>query len=327
MSSACSNADILLGWARNTSASAGNGASGPDAGSGTVAPAGEAGNDANLLGTGGNGTQAGTAGVSAPADMPAANGGGGALVVAGSGGAATPSWGSPGCGSEPPVADMGSIQLAGMSASYLVDRPPSYDKTKPYPLVIAFRGDNVTTEQFRGDLNLPMIAGAEAILVHPNSLGGAFSWDVQRDVPLFDLLLAQVGERYCVDERRMFAAGNGIGGYFASMLGCLRADKLRGIAAVSPGVPPNGSCSGEVAVWIAQSADTPIGTSNGRDTSAFWARRSGCDVTMSSLVDPSPCREFAGCDPGFAVRYCEYIGSSALPPFAATGLWSFFKSL
>lgn len=328
LSSACSDADILLGWARNTGTSAGTGAPDPDAGSGMVASAGQTGGGGTMLGVAGKSAQAGTGGVSAPAGT-AANGGATAMTtaMAGAGGAGTPSWGSPGCNEEPPAADIGSIQISGMSASYLVDLPPGYDKTRPYPMVMAFRGDNVTTEQFRGDLDLPRVAGAEAILVHPNSLGGAFSWDVQRDVPLFDSVLTQVSERYCVDERRIFAAGNGIGGYFASALGCLRANKLRGIAAVSPGIPPNSACQGEVAVWIAQSADTPIGTSNGRDTSNFWAKRSGCDSTMSSAVEPSPCREFADCRAGFAVRYCEYSGSSDLPPFAAAGLWGFFKGL
>jgi poly(3-hydroxybutyrate) depolymerase len=333
MGSSCSSADVLLGWRSRAGESAGTGAVVTDAGSGTMATAGWGGNaaDAGMMGAAGKATQAGpSAGRSAVlprAGMGAADGGAGAIAVAGAGGTASPIPGSPGCGADPPPPDT-TIQVAGMSASYIVDLPPNYDKTRRYPLLMAFRGSDVTAQQFRGSLNLPQVAGTDAILVHPNCLGDALSWSVQRDTPLFDMLLAQTVARYCIDERRVFAAGQGIGGYFASMLGCLRADKLRAVAAFAPGVPPSGTCQGEVAVWIAQGkADTATAVANGRSTSDFWARRNGCDTTMSTAVDPSPCREFAGCHPGFAVRYCEYDGNLDLPPFAASGLWAFFKSL
>jgi poly(3-hydroxybutyrate) depolymerase len=221
-----------------------------------------------------------------------------------------------------------TIQVSGMSASYIVDLPPNYDKTRPYPLVLAFRASNVTAAQFRGSLNLPQVAGTDAILVHPNCLGDAPSWSEQRDLPLFDMLLAQTVARYCVDERRVFAAGQGIGGYFASVLGCVRADKLRAVAAFAPGVPPGDTCQGEVGVWIAQgNADTATAVANGRNTSIFWGRRNACDITQSTDVDPSPCKQFAGCQPGFPVRYCEYNGGLELPAFAASGVWDFFKGL
>ena len=333
MGSSCSRADVQLGLRKRVGGSAGTGAMVTDAVGGTMACAGRGGNaaDASGLGVAGTSTQAGSsAGMSGPmprAGMGAADGGTGGSAAAGVGGAASPTSGSLGCGANPPATDA-SIQIAGMSASYIVDLPPNYDKTRPYPLVLAFRGANMTADQFRTYLNLPQVAGTDAILVHPNCLGDASSWSVQRDLPLFDMLLAQTVARYCVDERRVFAAGDGFGGYFASVLGCLRADKLRAVAAVSPGVPPSDTCQGEVAAWIAQgNAETASALANGRNTSNFWAKRDGCDVTTSTPVDPSPCKQFAGCDPGFAVRYCEYDGNLTLPAFAAPGLWSFFKSL
>ena len=44
-------------------------------------------------------------------------------------------------------------------------------------------------------------------------------------------------------------------------------------------------------------------------------------------VDPAPTVEYAGCDPGFAVRYCEYDGEHNLPRYAPKGIWDFFKTL
>jgi hypothetical protein len=48
---------------------------------------------------------------------------------------------------------------------------------------------------------------------------------------------------------------------------------------------------------------------------------------MSMPVDPAPTVEYAGCDAGFAVRYCEYDGEHNLPAYAPKGIWDFFKTL
>jgi poly(3-hydroxybutyrate) depolymerase len=289
---------------------------------------GEAG-DAKILGAGGKSTQTGMGGLMALAGAAAADGGGGTGAAAGAAGTASPISGSPGCGTDPPAPAMDtSIQVTGMSASYILDLPANYDKTRSYPLVMAFKGSNTTAEQLRARLNLQAVAGTDAILVYPNCLGDAPSWLATRDVPLFDMLLAQTLARYCVDERRVFAVGQGLGGYFTNVLGCLRGDKLRAVAAFVPGVPPSDTCQGEVAAWIGQGkADTPTAVANGKDTSEFWGKRNGCDTTLSTPVDPSPCQEFAGCHLGFAVRYCPYEGSLDLPPFAASAVWGFFKDL
>jgi polyhydroxybutyrate depolymerase len=277
------------------------------------------------MGTGGKSIQTGMGGLMALAGAAAADGGGGR--GAGAGGIASPIPGSLGCGTDPPATDT-TIQVTGMSASYIVDPPANYDKTRPYPLVMAFKAANTTAEQLRGRLNLTAVAGSDAILLYPNALGDATSWVVTRDVPLFDQLLAHTLARYCVDERRVFAVGQGIGAYFASVLGCTHGDKLRAIAAFVPGVPPSNTCQGQVAALIAQGkADTPTAVANGKMASDFWGKRNGCDTAMSTPVEPIPCQEFAGCNAGFAVRYCEYDGNLDLPPFAASAVWGFFKGL
>jgi poly(3-hydroxybutyrate) depolymerase len=213
-----------------------------------------------------------------------------------------------------------------MRGSYIVDPPTGYDKERPYPLIMAFRGAGVTAEQFRGYLDLPPVVGSDAIVVNVNPSNDATTWDVQRDLPMFDALLTQLESRYCVDELRVFAAGHGSGGFFTNTLGCTRANKLRGIASMSAGPPPS-MCSGGLAVWITQgTSDMMLGA--GRANRDYWVARSGCDdVTMFAPVDPEPCVEFVGCAAGSAVRYCEYDGDLGLPSFAASGLWEFFKGL
>jgi poly(3-hydroxybutyrate) depolymerase len=292
-------------------------------------PASGAGGALAASGTGGraSGAAAGSAAAGSFSQVAGAAGSGGATPFGGAGGAAgsTPALASSsGCGLPPPATDT-SIQVNGMTGSYIVDLPKGYDRTRAYPLLMAFRGAGVTADAFRTYLNLAPAVGADAIVVNANCLSDAATWDVQRDVPLFDGLLTKLESNYCVDPARVFAVGHGAGGFFVNALGCMRGDKLRGVAPLSAG-PPIGTCPTEFAVWISQ-GNQDMALAMGRADRDFWAKQNRCDATMSTAVDPSPCVEYAGCDAGFAVRYCEYDGDLGLPSFAAAGIWSFFKGL
>lgn len=235
-----------------------------------------------------------------------------------------------GCGKEPPATDT-SIRVGGMTGRFLVDWPADYDKTKAYPLLLAFRGAAVTAEMFRGYARLPEAVGSEAILVHLDCLNDASSWEVSRDLPLVDALLDHVGSSYCIDEQRRFALGHGTGAAFVNTLGCLRGDTLRAIAALSvgpagangPGAP--GTCTGRPAVWLIQGIQDPA-LGPARFNRDQWLRRNQCE-TRSTAIDPFPCVEYAGCAVGATLRYCEYDGGLDLPDFASSGAWSFFRSL
>ena len=229
-----------------------------------------------------------------------------------------------GCGKQPPTSDT-SIEVNGMVATYIVDRPVDYDSTRAYPLIMAFRGANVSADDFRGYLNLPLVAGTDAVLVHVNPLTDASTWDFRRDLPLFDDLLAKLEGSYCIDQQRIFAVGHGSGGPLATAIACVRGDKLRGVAPLSGG-PPTTPCQGERAVWIAQ-GDADFPAMNGRANRDFWVNRNRCDLSLFTAVAPAPCVEYARCDAGYAVRYCEYSGGLDLPDFVARGLWSFFREL
>jgi polyhydroxybutyrate depolymerase len=237
---------------------------------------------------------------------------------------------SVGCGKEPPAADT-SIRFDGMTGHFLVDRPVGYDKTKPYPLLLTFRGANVTAEMFRGYLRLPQAAASEAIAVHLDCLNDAAAWDVARDLPFVDALLDHLGSSYCINEQRRFAVGHTSGAAFVNTLGCLRGDKLRAIAPFSvgptaangPGAPS--TCTGTPAVWLIQGVQDPT-LGPARFNRDQWRLRNQCEF-RSTAVDPFPCVEYAGCAVGAPLRYCEYSGGIDLPDFASGGMWSFFRSL
>jgi len=271
------------------------------------------------------------------AEAGAAAGGGGAsgsepIVANHAGAAAPPNAGIPGlrpdpstgCGVQPPASDT-SITTSGSTARYDIAVAPGYDPNKPYPLVFSFRGANVTIAAFSRTLDLPAAVGADGIVVNVDCANGAGMWDLQRDLPVFEALLAKLEASYCIDRRRVFVVGHETGAIFANLIACLHADVLRGLGSIS-GVKPQGMCTGGPAVWMSQgSAD--MTRALGRDNRDFWLQQNQCNATMSAPVEPSPCLEFTGCEVGRPVRYCEYAGNQNVPSFAAAAVWNFFKAL
>jgi polyhydroxybutyrate depolymerase len=323
---ACTRGDIVLGERGGMLASSGHGS--PDAGVGEVPSGGRA---ADAGGQGGAGAgmvaagsfAAGGGGVAAIAGTGGigTRAGAGGAAAAGAGGSGATSRPSTGCSIDP--APPGPV--TGTSVTYIRDLPATYDKSKPYPLVLAYRDADITVDAFRASLNLPSAVGDDAIVVYANCVSETSCWDVQHDMPVFDTLLRQLTAGYCIDQARMFAVGHGAGAAFASTLGCVRGDKLRGVAPLSGSTPPPGGCIGEVAVWMMQDTTDAVNVGPARGTRDFWAAANHCDVRMFTPVMPAPCMIYGGCDAGFPVGYCEYEGEAALTSSAAQSVWGFFR--
>ena len=255
------------------------------------------------------------------AGAPASTGAGAGRAAAGE--PALPMQPSPGCGAAPPTGD-GSLQLNGSTASYSVEPASAYDPNRAYPLIVTFRGANVTAAAFRRYLSLSAVVGADGIVVNADCADNGNTWDLQRDLPFFDALIAKLQSQYCIDPRRIYVVGHTTGAVFANAVACLRGGTVRALGSLS-GAAPSGMCTGQVAAWVSQGTGDP-GLTLGRATRDFWVGRNACSTSMSA-VEPAPCVEFAGCAAGAVVRYCEYDGDLGVPAFATAGLWSFFKTL
>jgi polyhydroxybutyrate depolymerase len=234
---------------------------------------------------------------------------------------------SAGCGSDP-VSPDDSIDISGMRASYILELPPAYDKTHAYPLLLAFRREGTSVEAFRASLNLALAVGDDAVVVYPNSPGDAATWDIQRDLPLVDALLAKFAASYCIDQDRVFAIGAGQAALLVNAFACVRSDTLRGVAPLAAVLAPaQGVCPGKAAVWLMQGSAEPSTMMFGNDNRDYWVNRNGCDASTPMAVAPAPCVAYAGCDPGFPVRFCAYDPGPELPSFTASAIWDFFSAL
>ncbi len=126
--------------------------------------------------------------------------------------------------------------LDGRLRDALVYAPTRGEPSEPMPLVLAFHGYSSSPEDFEALTVLSKKADAAGfILVYPRAIGNPSAWDLAgtRDTAFVDALLAQLEARFCVDTRRVYAAGSSMGGGMANVIGCRLADRIAAIASVS----------------------------------------------------------------------------------------------
>ena len=171
-------------------------------------------------------------------------------------------WATPsaGCGTDAAGA-FSSLTLNGQPREFILALPDGYDPNTPHSLVFAFHGRTSPAEEVRGYYGLEENTETlgPTIFVYPVALtqaDGTFSWwepgdapDALRDFRLFDALLAELSDRYCIDDERVYAVGHSLGGSFVNALGCHRAGVLRGVVSLGAG-PSGGECTGAVAAMV-----------------------------------------------------------------------------
>jgi polyhydroxybutyrate depolymerase len=187
--------------------------------------------------------------------------------------------------------------------------------------------------------------GEPAIFVYANGLnvaglpveaaGGVSGtgWDwrpAERDVALFDAILSELEQQFCIDTSRVLSFGRSHGAFFANALACARGDVLKKTAVVSGGFPGtvvgDACAASSMPIWIAHnSGDSVVNVSFAQQARDHWVARNGCDNTTTN-VPPAPCGAFEGCASA-GVTYCEATANSHdPPPFALEAAGIFLAS-
>ena len=264
----------------------------------------------------------------------------------GAGGATTNFNPSKGCGTATGVKGEQklTVDVAGQKRTYLLSVPAGYTGQDPLSLVLVFHERKSDGAKIKVDLPIEAKAGEKAIFVYPDGqpqfiANNDTGWDLQsaadgkeaNDVLLFDALVSSISDDYCLDTKRVFAAGFGFGGEFVDTLGCYRSDVIRAIAPVAGGnVFHDEFCKGTPAAWIAHGQDD---VTIGYDKFAIpsrdhWLTVNGCGMTPAP-TEPAPCESYAGCKAGTAVTFCGHsgLGGHVVPAFAPQAIWDFFAKL
>src|SRR5690606_38694956 len=170
---------------------------------------------------------------------------------------------SPGCGttfsSPPPANQQQTLEIAGDTRYYLMDVPDGADNETPLMLVFGLHGFDMNNIAVLDLFNFTVRSGGQAITVWPQGEGphpGDVShwgdqvlqstWSAnEQNYAFLREIIDDLGERYCIDQERIFIAGFSMGAFFTNQLACSHSDWFRGFAPVAGG-PPQSCPSSEV---------------------------------------------------------------------------------
>jgi polyhydroxybutyrate depolymerase len=222
----------------------------------------------------------------------------------------------------------GSIVLDGVRRRYLVHVPPTYDRTKPTPLVISLHGAGGWPAQQANLSRWNRVADQQGFIVaYPAGTGLPQIWHVfrdnglRRDVRFITAMIDTIERTYNIDSTRVYANGVSNGGGMAFVLSCALAGRIAAIGLVA-------SAQTLPASWCADHQPMPMiafhGTADpivpfagghwpmapetfpniGRWV-ADWAQRDRCSSTpRDSIVSASVTRrEYERCADGSAVVF------------------------
>jgi len=216
-----------------------------------------------------------------------------------------------------------SVTSGGIPRIYRVHIPPSYNPSRPMPLVIILHGYNLQAE------DMVRITGFDAqadsvgfVTAYPQGSGTKPAWNggnccgeaqIKKvdDVEFIRQMLASIAQTTHIENRRIYATGFSNGAILAYRLACDLADQIAAVAPVSAAQEmPDCRPSRAVSVIHFHGTQDKLNPYNGsarftsvKDSIQFWVQRNACppqpQTTRSgSIVHDSytPCAQNTAVD-------------------------------
>lgn len=224
--------------------------------------------------------------------------------------------------------------MVGQAArSYLVVIPREVPAGRAVPVIMGLHGGSGTAEEAYRSMGL--VGDRAALYVFPQAPywpeAGGVAWNVDPngvDFPYFDRLIADLSSRYCVDVRRIFAAGKSNGAFMVNALACYRPELVRAIASVAGGGPSNSRCPGanpEPALIVHGSADRTVPIRSAQWTREYWLWRAKYGGAKAIPATPAPCVAYPGAQA--PIMWCQHESGHTWPSWAGPAIVNFFLSL
>lgn len=203
-----------------------------------------------------------------------------------SGGAVTTA-ATAGCGKPAGLASgQQTITSGGVSRTFRLDVPATYDANHPYRLVVGLHWWNGTSSDVvnQGYYGLKSLADNSTVFVAPQGIDNAWPNSGGADVAFIDDVLRTVESALCIDTSQVFATGFSYGGGLSNALACARADVFRGVAVLS-GAQLSGCSGGTRPIAYLGShgvSDTVLNISQGRALRDRALQTNGCQAKQAS---------------------------------------------
>ena len=225
----------------------------------------------------------------------------------------------------------------GQPREALVFAPEERMPQEAHPLVFAFHGHAGNMEGFSRAAAIQQY-WPEAIVVVPQGLpttshldphGKKPGWqrfagdDGNRDLRLFDAMLATLRQRYRVDDRRVFATGFSNGAFFSLLLWIERSREVAGVAIVAGALDPSQRLPvAKPVLHVAGEHDPLVTPQKVEPTVAEERRADGAEGAGRACGNG--CTDYRGKAP---VRVVWHPGGHVYPPRAAELTADFFRGV
>lgn len=246
-----------------------------------------------------------------------------------------------------------TVQLAGVSRSYLLHVPVAYDGSSPVPLLVDFHGIGGTGRTELTASPYPAVTDPEGVIMaFPDGLPGPIgtAWNMGPccvadvdDLAFARALVTDVQRVACIDSDRVYAVGVLTGGGMVYHLACHAADVFAAVApaafdllqeTVDDCVPSRpitimsfrGTADSRVPYAGGASSvvpGMPITFLGATGTLQRWGELNKCTGALSA-EDSNGCAFYSGCADGVDVALCTADGGGE-DPGAADVAWPVLK--
>ena len=134
----------------------------------------------------------------------------------------------------------GFIMFDGLERTYYIHISPSYDRTRPMPLVIVLHGarDSGRKMAWLTCYGFNKLSDRDGfIVVYPDAIDGKWGQENIDDVGFISALIDHFVEDLDIEERRVYATGMSNGAFMTNLLACELSGKIAAIAPVSGTMP------------------------------------------------------------------------------------------
>jgi polyhydroxybutyrate depolymerase len=234
-----------------------------------------------------------------------------------------------------------TLENAGVMRNYIINAPSGYTGDEPVPLVVYFHPLLTNAMTAESSSGYTALAGQENfIVVYPDGQESA-AWNVGPcctqsrdvdDVGFAKAVVAAMKENYCIDAKRVYAAGFSMGGGMAHYVGCEAADVF---AAVAPGafdLLAENTCAPARPITVIafrSESDAIVPYEGGEKQNApngfvgkhtflgavgtfkKWAEVDGC--TGEPMMESGGCQTYKQCKDGVEVTLCTVGGGHTWP--------------
>lgn len=241
------------------------------------------------------------------------------------------------------------LASGGITRSFRLYVPPTYDGRTPLPLVLDLHGSGDTAAGQAANSRFELLAAREAFVVATlQADAGRWNFPVTAgrpsDVQYASDVIDTVAALACIDTARVYAAGFSGGARMSSLLACELGERIAAIAPMA-GLRWPGSCTGRAMPLLTlHGLADPQNTYDGHiaergaewlesipEALEGWSMHNGCSAPVVFEDPPGPLSilRYAGCRDGAEVRLIridDLAHQWARNQIDATAvMWDFFR--